>query len=434
MQNGSIEMCEAGIHVHDLRIPQKEIAEYLRPLPEAEREVAFLQVVEMGVYCLQRAQTSQETDFVRRQVESLLAQVERAVGDIPAKVEEQLITKLGCDNGGVLGPVRSLVREVSAVNTQRLNEVKDLLSHEIDPSKSSSTLGRALSNLKDLLNPRLDSSVQKSFENAVEGIISQDGSLALCVQRVVETSVRPLADEVRLLSLEIRGQSEADQLAEQTTLKGIPFELETLESLRPWARLTGSELEHVGIDNQPGDILVQVPHAISGELLRLIIEAKNDEYQKGCKAIGDICSKAMNQRNAITAIYVNPNPMGFAQEIGEWAEGRDGRGPWVATRPEHLITAIRYLVAEQQLEDLRKSRPEVDAAAVKAQVDRIRSLLKDLRNVKLQLTKIEDASAAIKVSVDRLKENVDECLAEIEGSLRGVNERCEGSATGIGDD
>lgn len=83
MTGKQIELMDSGIRVRDLEIPRKDVADYLRGIPEEERELAFVQAVEIGIFCLERARTSQDTEFVRRQIESLLSEVENAVGTIP---------------------------------------------------------------------------------------------------------------------------------------------------------------------------------------------------------------------------------------------------------------------------------------------------------------------------------------------------------------
>jgi len=55
-----------GIQVKDLEIPRKDVADFLESVPDEEREVTFIPAVEVGVFCLERARTSQDTEFVRR--------------------------------------------------------------------------------------------------------------------------------------------------------------------------------------------------------------------------------------------------------------------------------------------------------------------------------------------------------------------------------
>ena len=69
-------------------------------------------------------------EFVRRQVEGLLTGVEQAVGAVPLSVKDELLSKLGTQDGQVLAPVQRLVDDVSRTLTERLNGVRDLLTEK----------------------------------------------------------------------------------------------------------------------------------------------------------------------------------------------------------------------------------------------------------------------------------------------------------------
>jgi len=133
MTDKRIEVMENGIRVHDLDIPRRDVADYLRRIPEEEYELAFVQAVEVGIFCLERSRTSQDTEFVRRQFESLLNKVETDVGAIPGAVQEALVKKIGTGDGEILSPIKTLVNAASDTAKDRLKEVQDLLSQEIDP-------------------------------------------------------------------------------------------------------------------------------------------------------------------------------------------------------------------------------------------------------------------------------------------------------------
>lgn len=109
MEKKTLEILDAGIRIHDFLIPKKDVADFFRPLKEEERELTFIQVIEIGVFCLERARLSQDTEFVRRQLESLISQVEKAVISIPEATKEKLMGKLGTEEGQVLAPVQELI-------------------------------------------------------------------------------------------------------------------------------------------------------------------------------------------------------------------------------------------------------------------------------------------------------------------------------------
>ena len=410
-----------GVQVRDLEIPRKDVADFLESMPEEERETTFIRAVEVGVFCLERARTSQDTEFVRRQVESLLGQVERATGTIPHEIEKALVAKIGTGDGQVLAPINSAVSLISKTLTERVKEVKDLLAQEMDPGKETTTLGKALRSLRDIFDPKRTDSVQGVVDAAVSRVTAEDGSLAKAVKAVVADAVKPLANEVSELAKEIRGQEAAAEALEQTTAKGAPYEDEIVTALQAWAQTTGAEVHHVGIDNRPGDVLVKIgATSLTQTPVTFVVEARDRQSRAGRKTISDALTTAMVERQADAAVYVSRSGDGLAKEIGEWAEGESERGPWVACTNDHLITAFRFLIVQERLKHLRASAPEVDAGSIMTQLQRIRTTLDRVKTINRRVTDVHNGADAIKAEAETLREEVRDALTTIEDSLRGT--------------
>ncbi len=357
MTDAQIQVSDGGIRIIDLEVPRKEVADYLRSVPEDERESALIHVIEVGTFCLERARTGQDLEFVRRQVDSLLASVQSAIEGIPVKTQEQLVAKIGTGEGQVLAPLQSLVGEVSRAAAEKIKDVKSLLDQEIDPSRESSTLGRALRTVRDLLDPKRTDSVQGAIETAIKNVTDQGGPLAKAVREVVGEAVKPLADQVDALTKEIRGTEAAAEALAQTTEKGGTYEEAVLVRLRSWGERVGAEITHVGPDNRSGDVLVALKDtSVAASTLSIVVEARDRERALGRKPVSDSLSRAMTERGARAAIYVSQSRDGLAKEIGEWAEGTCDQGPFIACSDEHLITAVRFLIAQDQLSS-RHSNP-----------------------------------------------------------------------------
>lgn len=419
MAEKHIEVSGGAIRIKELEIRKKDIADFLQALPEEEHESSFIRALEVGVFCLERARTSQDMEFVRRQVDSLLVQVEQATQSIPGKVEEALIGKVGVEEGQVLAPIKSIVSDTSKALLDRVTEVKELLSEEVDPSKETTTLGKALRTLRDLLDPKRTDSVQGVIESALGRVTTEDGALAKAVKTVVAESVKPLADEVSKLAMEIRGQEAAEEALAQTAAKGATYEDEVLAKLQSWAQVTGAEVHHVGPDNKPGDILVKAStSSMAATSLNVVIEVRDRQSAKGRKAISDDLTEAVIERGARAAIYISRSQEGLAKEIGEWAEGETERGPWVACTDEHLITALRFLMVLDRLRDLRSITPEVDAGSVLAQLQRIRMAIERVKNINRFVSEVQDGSSSIRSEAEGLREDIRDALAAIEDLLR----------------
>lgn len=415
----NIDVLDSGVHIHELSIPRKDVADYLRTVPDNEQELVFVQALEIGVFCLERARQSQDTEFVKRQVESLLVQTERAVQSIPETIEKELLSKIGTAEGQVLAPVQLLINEVSRTSNERLREVKDLLLENIDPAKETSILGKALRTIRDLLDPIRSDSLQGRFTEALKSATTQEGILVSAVKTVVAEAVKPLANEVDRLAKEIRGQEAAAAAIEQTTAKGASYEEEVVSSLQTWAGLIGAEVSHIGTDNRPGDILIKIPSkSLAGTDLSVVVEVRDRQSALGRKAISETLATAMSERFADAGIYLSKTRDGLAREIGDWAEGESERGPFVATTHENLTTAIRFLIAEQRLAALRSTKAEIDPLAIEGQMGRIRTALARISTINRKVTDVRGSADAIQVEAEGLRDEIRSALSEIENTLR----------------
>jgi len=153
MDQANIEVCENSIQINHLEVPVKEVADFFRSVPQAEHDFMLMKAIEVGVFCLERGRTAQDTDFVKRKMTELLSQVEQAVVDIPARTEKNLLRQIGADDGQVLSPVKKLVNEASSETTRRINDLKALLSEDLDPKNSKPVLGAALKRRNDARAP-----------------------------------------------------------------------------------------------------------------------------------------------------------------------------------------------------------------------------------------------------------------------------------------
>jgi hypothetical protein len=272
----NIEIQNDRILIHNLEITGKDTVDYLQRLPQQERDRAIIQALEVGIFCLERTQNTQDIDFVKRQIQSLLAKVDQIVGGVPKTVEQELMSKIGTADGQVLAPIQKQVDFISNQLTIRLNEVKNFLSQDIDPAKESSVLGKALKDMKNLLDPKRQDSVQGLFAVALEKATAENGTLATSVKMVVSEAVKPLADEVDKLAKEIRGRDAAEEALQHTTAKGITYEEAVVIELQKWSKLMGCEVNYVGTDNKPGDIIVNITNtSVVGTDLSIVIEARD---------------------------------------------------------------------------------------------------------------------------------------------------------------
>jgi hypothetical protein len=426
-----IDVTETGIRIHDVRVENREVAKYVSALPPDQREQAVVDAIKVGVLCLERARAGQDLDFVRREVESVLTRVKEALRALPEETQKQVADQIGTAEGQVLAPIATLVNEVKNAASEKIEGIRSLLIEEVDPARESSALGKALRALRDLLDPRRTDSVQGSIDAAVKQVTGESGPLAKAVKEVVSDALKPLEEKVTQLAKDVSGKEAVAAALEQTPQKGASFEEEVVVSLNDWGQGLGAEVHHVGTDNQPGDVLVVLQDTdASGSRLRLVAEARDRQTPAGRKAISDCLNEAMTTRGANSAIYVSKTRAGLAREIGEWAEGNSAAGCWVACTHEHLATAVRFLFAQERLRQLRATVATLDTSGVEGQIQRIRTSLGKIINIKTKITNIRAATGDIESEAESLRDDIRGALSLMEDGLRVGRNKGEASTGG----
>jgi hypothetical protein len=385
--------------------------------PPDEWESITQSAFEIGARCIRLAGDYRDTDAVQLQLAAAVSDVEKVLTSIPELVERRLMERIGTADGQVLAPVRALVNEATAVSGARINEIRALLTDDLDPGRDTSKLGSALKGVSDLLDPRHKNSVQANIDMAVRDICAADGRLTKVVRTVVSEVVTPLSTEIDRLRGEFVGKQAANEIIQQTTAKGKPYEDEVLRRLQRWGALVGAEIHHVGVDNRPGDILVVIP-TVAGEVVSIVVEARDRSSGIGRKAVAAALAKAIEHRDAHAAVYVSATPRGLAHEVGDWAEGETTGGPYAAVCDEHLITALRFVAAQVQLVRARRSRARIDRPAIERQLDRIRTALGRITTIHRKLGAIRDTTIAVQQCADSIREDIRDSLVAIEDGLQ----------------
>jgi hypothetical protein len=417
--SAKVELTDNSIIVTNLVISNPDALAFVRQVPEDDRESTVSKALEVGLFCLERGRTTQDVDFVKRQVQELLQKVETAMLGVPGATEKALVDKIGTDNGQVLAPIKALVDNSTASMKSKLDEVKGMLANDLDPKNSTSTLAVALFTLKTLIDPKHADSVQMAIEKAVSSVTDEKGALAETVRNTVEASIKTLKDEVDGISRQLSGEKMVADALANTTSKGYSYEDEVADTLAAWAKISRGRVEKVGEDNQPGDFVIDCQDDGSGSsCLRIVVEARDRTNAAGRQKISQDLAPKFRERNANAAIYVSKTLDGLAKEIGDWGEGHCDGGPWVACTHANLALALRFLLVDQKIKKLREARPDIDGSAIHAQAQAIRTSLGRVKTIKSKVTALKSTTTDIETEADTLRSDITSALTAIEEALR----------------
>ena len=418
---GSISFHGDTVRIESLSISDVGLCDYLMALPPDDQASSLAHLIEIGLACLQRASLIQDREFVKTQLNAAVESVEKGLEQIPDNVKAKLLAQLGTDEGQALHPVDRKIDEVSKILKDRMDDIKKLLADEIDPQKETSKVAQVFKKLERSLDPEYVNSVPKVITTALDDITGESGALSRNVKAVVIEAVKPLRDEVDRLSKEILGQTAAAETLNQTIEKGQFYEESVVERVQAWSAVNGFEVHHVGVDNKPGDVLVRITDkSLTGIDLNIVIETRDRQAAAGRKMINDSMERSMAERSAGYGIYLSKDTTGLAKEIGDWAEGECGSGPWIATTDDHLMNSIRFLILSHRIVVMKSEKPDVDAQSLEPQLERIRTSLKRIANINKKATAIRQGADYITQESEDLRDEIRGALVLMEDGLRIV--------------
>jgi len=401
--------------IEHLEVPRADVASYLTARPEEQRAEALVRAIEIGVFCLERVEMAHDVEFVRREIQSFLNEVDTRTKKIAPEIQEKITQKLGTGPGQVLAPIAEVVRDARKTVRERLDEVKQLL----DLSDKKSDLSQVFDKIRGVLDPTQKGSIQDAFQQALIKLTNQDGELGAFVKQRVSDAIQPLQNQMTKIYEKVVGDTAAEGVVAATTAKGRPYEEQVTELLTTAFSHNGVSVEHVGVDNQPGDVLLTFPsEGIVQREIRVVVEVRDRANAYGHKRISVDLEAAMQQRKSQGAVYVAHSLAGLAAEIGDWGEGRTQTGPYVAATHENLSIAVRWVAAILRLEAMRTIIAPVDIPAVEPQLQRIHTALRRLSSMQTHLKAGRTALDAVSDEGDALRDEVRDALRQIEDALR----------------
>ncbi len=123
-----ITLREDGLIIDRLDVPHREVRDFVAAASEAERDALIVQAVRLGVFCMAHTVVAEDTEYVRREVDRVMARVEAVSLGVTAEAERLIREKVGAvqaaiapmldptNKGSVQEALREAVRQVTAID------------------------------------------------------------------------------------------------------------------------------------------------------------------------------------------------------------------------------------------------------------------------------------------------------------------------------
>jgi hypothetical protein len=393
------------IAVTGLSLYDAELAAYVSDQPEVDRLAVVERGLKVGLIALRNAGVTLNVDFVAREFERLMHRTDESHDRAAAALDVALRESFGSKDGKLPRTLETFLGDDGTL--RRL--VDDLFDEE----RRDSAIGR----MRTLLAGYFDGD---------GAIISRmlDPRLAGSPLHGFRTEMREMLKDVsdRLIRLEAARDARADE-RDKGTAKGLDFEDAVEARLDALLGGTGDLVESTGtavgnsVRSRKGDFLITVdPSWTRGHSVRVAVEAKS-----GRVGLAKLCrdlDETRRNRDAVVAVAVyraGNGPAGCAPFTlhGEHiiceldADDPDDTGFTAAVR----VARVLALVAVRDRADV------VDAAAVRRDLDGIRTQLDAIAGMKSKLTSISTATGDVRNGLDALRQGVMDRVMSIEGNV-----------------
>ena len=164
----------------------------------------------------------------------------------------------------------------------------------------------------------------------------------------------------------------------------------------------------------------------------MIVEARDQQTPYGRKVISDCLNEAMAKREANSAIYVSKTRRDWPRKLENGPRAVLARAVGSHVRMNTWSAAVRFLVVQGRLQQLRGAASAVDAGSIESQIQRIRTSLGKIKNIKTKVTNIRSGANDIEGEADALRSDINGALSEMENALKAAGKRADKPLTRSG--
>jgi len=404
------------LHVDGLVVDDETVVRLAQAREDAgENPARFVEdALEIGARVLDREQTGVNADFVKTEFERAARELDAGFVERARLVAERLDAKVdeafGPENGHLTRALARHFSDDSATAVQ--HRVKAVLDEVM--TRSRADLIRQFSSA-DASNPLADfkQMSQSMMRQAAE---RQEGQLREMTERL-----GVLQAEVQRLHSEREKLDEVAAVAEKGSAKGRTYEEAVFEAIDEIAISHGDDCDavgdHRGVGGRKGDVVSAIDACAGPARGRIVFEAKSSKLSKNA-ALAEL-SEALAARNADFAVLVvaaEDKLPARTQPLREF----NGDKMFVVYDPEdgsRLPLEVAYALARARVLMARGDADEVDADALRAEIDRALGAMEDVRRVKSQLTNAATGIEEARSILDSMATTVRSHLGQLHALL-----------------
>ncbi|MDQ2676897.1 MAG: hypothetical protein M3Y34_08820 [Actinomycetota bacterium] len=419
--SGTVRALGDRLVIESLTIDDRRAAEVVRDRSQAGTPPAdtVRKAIEIGARVLDSEETAVNVDYVRREFESSLGELdEKLEGTLTASAESisEALAEVFEGDESLLAQVQETIAKNTTETLQAMSRVLTADDNSNPLVAVQKQLGKAMVESETRSRAEMEL-LRESHSREARAMHAQVAELRKELARLLE---RDDADE-RVAEAEEAG-----------TRKGFSFEERVFDAVERLASVRNDCATHTGAEGaegggKKGDVLVELGAAHGPSAGRIVFECKDKQLSK--RAAWDELNAAMASRAASFGVLVVAGeervPSG-REQLREY----EGNKLIVAVdrdEPDSLALELAYRLAAARVLMARDRDLSVDAAEVRSVTEEAISCLQQAQAIKSALTGIKTSSdrartgleemvATLRLKLDRIDSLVADAADEAEGS------------------
>jgi hypothetical protein len=393
-----------------------------------------LNALEIGIMVTNKVQTNSDMDFVKNQIDNLIASTTNTFNGLDAKYSD-IIKAVAEKNFDPAHPTSYSKRFGDFLNVQagsmketinlQLQSVKEQLAMvaEHTSEKDSSSLGKVKASVIEIQRfieaqfkgDNTDSYAYQLKQKTNEMFSSLDTNIKTIIEEKLRAefsvALKPIMDEFVVIREAISKEEGKAEIMELTSAKGFVFEDELFRKLQSVAQPFGDAVEETGdakeiTGSKKGDFLYHFAELNAN----IIIEAKDKEVRQ--KESLTYMKTALASRGCEFGILVAKSGDQLQKQIGRW-NFYDNVVICCADDIEMSIRFARFLI------QFRKVKTDgINVGEIKSKLAKCIEEIKKFQTVRTNLTNIKQA---VDTGVEKIRTDID----GIQSTIKHIFEELE---------
>lgn len=452
-----IELRDEYLDICSLQLQNPEVLAYFSDLPSENYISEAIKAFEIGISVISRVQQAQNLDFIEAKFNEIMCRTQEHFHNFDLSMKAILDDNLNpAKAGSFLAQAHQLINSqadmVNANLSQTLRDTRSAISEEagkiqqsreqldrkMDPTNNLGYLSAVIQKMEQFdqnLNKQFSPTDSASFVGKLQNIVAEyfgnDGQVLSMIQKQLEVDptstavhtplnqiyhgLRQEIMELRDTVMKVAGQQE---MLQQTSKKGFPFEDQVFEELQRIARPFGEIVEDTSLKaeaitgSKKGDYVYKLANTDAS----IVLDAKNYGKLKSLPAMIQYLKDAMRDRNAKIGVIVVPNSDSLQKQIGSW----NVYGRCIITPLDSLEISIKF--ARLMIQMNNSDSQSVNIGLVQQKLETIQRKMKEFTSVKTKLTKLSNgvtsSVADIQENLDDLRHAINEKLLEVQSEFK----------------